>query len=108
MGRGISYRCEYFLPRLGGLLPRAETGILSKGYLWVDFFFLLSGFIISHVYSRQLSQGLHRSAVRRFLWARFTRLYPLHLFTLLIFVIAVSLVQLLVPEVVDGSWGGLF
>src|ERR1700733_7349411 len=27
--------------------------IVAKGYLWVEFFFVLSGFILTHVYGRQ-------------------------------------------------------
>lgn len=52
---------------------------VSKGYLWVEFFFALSGFILVHVYSAraQFRYGA-------FLKARLARLYPLHLFTLLL------------------------
>src|SRR6476660_2858059 len=52
---------------------------VSKGYLWVEFFFALSGFILVHVYGARASFGY-----REFLKARFSRLYPLHLFTLLL------------------------
>jgi peptidoglycan/LPS O-acetylase OafA/YrhL len=49
---------------------------ITKGYLWVEFFFALSGFILVHVYGgRPLRYG-------DFLKARLARLYPLHLFTL--------------------------
>jgi peptidoglycan/LPS O-acetylase OafA/YrhL len=51
--------------------------IFDRGFLGVDLFFLLSGFILTHVYSKQLS-------VQTFLFARFARTYPLHLFTLLL------------------------
>jgi peptidoglycan/LPS O-acetylase OafA/YrhL len=52
---------------------------VSKGYLWVEFFFALSGFILVHVYSARAQFGY-----RAFLKARLARLYPLHLFTLLL------------------------
>ena len=51
---------------------------VSKGYLWVEFFFALSGFILVHVYSARLQFRYFE-----FLKARLSRLYPLHLFTLL-------------------------
>ncbi|MBV9572155.1 MAG: acyltransferase [Alphaproteobacteria bacterium] len=55
--------------------------IVSKGYLWVEFFFALSGFVLVHAYrSREKFRYL------AFLKARLTRLYPLHLFTLLLMV----------------------
>jgi peptidoglycan/LPS O-acetylase OafA/YrhL len=52
---------------------------VTKGYLWVEFFFALSGFILVHVY------GTGGKAFRYgdFLKARLARLYPLHLATLL-------------------------
>lgn len=50
---------------------------VTKGYLWVEFFFALSGFILTHVY------GGRALNYRAFLKARLARLYPVHLFTLL-------------------------
>src|SRR6476660_2696781 len=52
---------------------------VSKGYLWVEFFFALSGFILVHVYAAQ-----REFRYVDFLKARLARLYPLHLFTLLL------------------------
>lgn len=92
----------------GALLPRTETGILSRGYLWVDFFFLLSGFVMAHVYSQQLLQTPRTQAIKQYLWARFARVYPLHLFTLVVLMVAVPLVASLYPAVVDGSWTTYF
>ena len=97
-----------FYRDLGGLLPRASTGILSQGYLWVDFFFLLSGFIITHVYGSQLSKGISKKKIGVFLWARFTRLYPLHFFTLFVLFIGISIVPLFNPDIIDDSWETYF
>jgi peptidoglycan/LPS O-acetylase OafA/YrhL len=59
----------------------AISPIFSLGYLWVDLFFLLSGFVMSHVYQ---SWFIHPDrSVGRFLWLRFSRIYPLFLLTLL-------------------------
>lgn len=92
----------------GALLPRDGTGLVSRGYLWVDFFFLLSGFVMAHVYSQQLLQTPRAQAVKHYLWARFARVYPLHLFTLLLLMIVAPLVASLYPTVVDGSWTTYF
>jgi len=51
---------------------------VAKGYLWVEFFFALSGFILVHVYAARCEFRYFE-----FLKARLTRLYPIHLFTLL-------------------------
>ncbi len=52
----------------------------AKGYLGVELFFVLSGFILSHVYLE--AHGTGRFSYRSFIWARLARIYPLHLLTL--------------------------
>ena len=58
-------------------------------YLGVDLFFVLSGFIIYAVYGDAIESG---SAYARFLWLRIARIYPLHLATLLGFVVLQAVV----------------
>ena len=54
-------------------LPQAIEGVLAKGYLAVDFFFLLSGFVIWLTYAERLRRdGL--AGVPRFLWRRLARI----------------------------------
>ncbi|MEY4556627.1 MAG: hypothetical protein RL093_1746 [Pseudomonadota bacterium] len=53
---------------------------VTKGYLGVETFFVLSGFILSHVYLE--AAGEKRFSYGGFLWARLARVYPLHLVTL--------------------------
>lgn len=55
--------------------------IRNGGYA-VDFFFVLSGFVISHAYG---VQALNEVAIKGFLLKRIARIYPLHLFTLALF-----------------------
>lgn len=54
--------------------------LVEKGYLGVELFFILSGFILSHVYRQSVAEGRFRYG--EFLWARLARVYPLHLVTL--------------------------
>lgn len=58
--------------------------IATRGYLWVEFFFVLSGFILTHVYWPRLKELFGCSGYLAFLRARLIRLYPLHLFMLLL------------------------
>ncbi len=74
----------------GGFLPALQWGeatqFVQKGYLWVDLFFLLSGFILTHVYGATFGAGASWPQTRGFLFARFARIYPLHLVILFGFV----------------------
>lgn len=62
-------------------LPELGLTILSKGYLAVDFFFLLSGFVIWMSYSQRLREG-GVGATAEFLRRRIARIWPLHVFVL--------------------------
>src|ERR1700739_3127098 len=93
-----------FFRQFGPLLDRDATGLISRGYLWVDFFFLLSGFIIAHVYGARLAEPFSAETVWRYLAARFARIYPLHLFTLLLLIPLRVLAAALFPAMQDGSW----
>jgi peptidoglycan/LPS O-acetylase OafA/YrhL len=65
-------------PKLAGA---HAWSLIGKGYLGVELFFVLSGFILCHVYLEAAGQGRFNYA--SFLWARLARIYPLHLATLL-------------------------
>ena len=58
--------------------------IAARGYLWVEFFFALSGFILTYAYGSRLAELWRLKGYGAFLRARLIRLYPLHLFTLLL------------------------
>lgn len=55
------------------------TGVLQKSYLAVDFFFVLSGFVLAHAYSSRFESGL---TARQFMTARLVRVYPLYFLAL--------------------------
>lgn len=51
--------------------------IISKLYLGVDFFFILSGFVLTHVYLEKLKNGT--LSIRNFYIRRIARIYPAYL-----------------------------
>lgn len=65
--------CFHFWDNLGTTMP----AFVAKGYLGVELFFVLSGFILSHVYLERFRDGAF--SFREFLWARLARIYPLHI-----------------------------
>lgn len=56
----------------------------------VDFFFMLSGFIMSHVYGSLFANTVTQPGIRQFVLARFARVYPLHFVMLLYTVVMFS------------------
>jgi peptidoglycan/LPS O-acetylase OafA/YrhL len=61
--------------------------ILKRMHLMVDFFFILSGFIMCHVYGSRFQGGVTGKEFKKFTIARFSRVYPLHLVTLVYLII---------------------
>jgi peptidoglycan/LPS O-acetylase OafA/YrhL len=88
-----------YLPNLD-ITPHSY--LISKGYLAVDMFFMLSGFVMAHVYHRTFSESVGPH-YRSFLVARIARLYPLHLFILLLFVATATASQLM-TDIATGSF----
>lgn len=70
-------------------LPRPVLEVAARGYLAVDFFFLLSGFVIWWSSVDRIRQG-GLAAVPAFLQRRVARIWPLHL-ALLGFAVALAL-----------------
>lgn len=66
------------------LNPVTQSRFFSNGALMVDFFFVLSGFVICHSYGDRLSD---LRDFGRFMWLRLGRLYPLHFALLMVFVL---------------------
>jgi peptidoglycan/LPS O-acetylase OafA/YrhL len=52
--------------------------VIQSGALGVDLFFVLSGFVIAHVYAATLGPGLRPRAAGSFLWARLSRIWPVY------------------------------
>ena len=65
------------------LVPAGSTHLIDRGWLWVDFFFILSGFILCYVYGKNFRRSVSFSNFKKYIGARFARVYPLHLVTLI-------------------------
>jgi len=73
-------------------LGKAPMALVHNAYLFVDLFFVLSGFVLSHRYGERLAAGM---GVGDFVRRRLARLYPLHAFLLFAFLLYGGLKQAL-------------
>jgi peptidoglycan/LPS O-acetylase OafA/YrhL len=60
---------------------------IRHGYLGVDLFFILSGFILYHVYRDTFSRDIGLESWGLFLKFRFARIYPVHVVTMTLMVL---------------------
>ena len=70
---------------------------LNHGYLAVDLFFALSGFVLALNYSHLFATGLNWPNFLAFLGRRLARIYPLYLVLTLLALIAVAISLLQFP-----------
>ncbi len=77
---------------------------LKNGFLAVDFFFVLSGFIIAYSYDERLRKG---GFITEFFLIRLVRLYPLYLLGTLIPLLPISLLAILKGTVIESSFANL-
>ncbi len=80
-GRGVAavlvvlYHADRLVPNPAYWGARAFHGAFVGGHAGVEFFFVLSGFIIAHVHARDIGR---RERLGRYLARRFDRVYPLY------------------------------
>jgi len=82
-----------------------DAGLVRAGEMFVDFFFVLSGFVIAYAYAGRISSG---ADMGRFMMLRFGRVMPLHLVVLALFIVMES-TKVLVPGLGapgDGAFTG--
>lgn len=81
---------SHLFKKLSEPLQWLALNVFKEGYIGVGFFFMLSGFILTHSYKNRL---LHAKISKKRFWiVRFARIYPLHLLTLFL---SIPLVKIL-------------
>jgi peptidoglycan/LPS O-acetylase OafA/YrhL len=110
MEKNLNYTKIYALESLRGIAalcvalfhyPSSSILFFEKGFYAVNFFFILSGFVISYNYSNRINK---LNDLIQFQIKRFYRLYPVHIFVLvLIFLIQTA--KYFVIRYTDLSYG---
>ena len=95
----LLFHSSYYAYHFAGGSP---PWLWRRGYLAVDLFFFLSGFVLTHVYGRRLTEQQSWRTIGRFFWARFCRIYPASFFTTAVFVLAYTVGNLPFPA--DASF----
>ncbi len=78
----------------------ASTGLVNNSYLFVDLFFVLSGFVMAYAYGDKIREGM---GFVQYITLRLGRVYPLHLFTLGLWVPYVLIKQYLYQTGFGGT-----
>jgi peptidoglycan/LPS O-acetylase OafA/YrhL len=96
----------HFEMAIARFVPTKLTMFFEKCYIMVDLFFIMSGFIILHVYKDNFESQIERNSLRKYIIARFARIYPLHFFSLLLLVILVIVFSPpgTYPNAIENPW----
>jgi peptidoglycan/LPS O-acetylase OafA/YrhL len=92
----------FVVPEIAG-----ATRFFGRGYLWVDLFFVLSGFVLGRTHGAEFREvsfaklwrdAPTRGALWRFLQKRLARIYPMHAFVLVVLALCRGLIAVGVGE----------
>ncbi|WJY15334.1 acyltransferase [Pectobacteriaceae bacterium CE90] len=72
----IFVMCYHF--NLSHLLTGGVENFFGHGYLMVDLFFILSGFVIAMTYGHWFSDSMDGKSIANYIVRRFARIYPLY------------------------------
>lgn len=83
---------DYYLPDF------LNNFFILHSYVFVDFFFVLSGFVISYNYN-----SIHtKNELKIFLTKRFLRIYPLHIYTTIIYFLCLVISKIFLSNLLEG------
>jgi peptidoglycan/LPS O-acetylase OafA/YrhL len=78
-GLAASLVALYHFWPTSGMHDAIMRNLVGRFYLWVDLFFILSGFVITLNYAHLFARGASRESVATFMIRRAARIYPLYL-----------------------------
>lgn len=90
------------------LFPSTFRPFIRHGYMAVDLFFILSGFVMAMTYAGMFSDGFTIKNFKQFLLLRLARIYPLFAFMTLLTAVLIGTVMTKVSTVPDLPKGLLY
>ena len=103
----VIYHLLAAVPALDPWLRRL-CPLLFEGWYAVDVFFVMSGFVMMHVYGKQFAQRLSWRQFSGFMLARVARLYPVHLFAMVATLLMMAPALMAVSHSVFLSFSGRY
>lgn len=82
LGVSVFWHYQHFAPQNGYPFSHKAYWFYNYGFSLVDFFFVISGFVFCYVYKEKITKRL--IDFKEYSILRFSRLYPLHLLTLIL------------------------
>lgn len=82
----MAYHYRFTLPDVAAI-DAGSGHVIPMLHVLLDFFFIVSGFIIAFVYDRWFDTEVTWTSSVKYMMARLGRIYPLHLFTLGVLVV---------------------
>ncbi|WP_068115560.1 acyltransferase family protein [Tropicimonas marinistellae] len=80
----LMHLAQYFVPET---VTHVALTFVNSADIMVDLFFVLSGFVLCHVYAERMEAMPSGAAMSEFFVARLARIYPLHFATTLVMVV---------------------
>jgi peptidoglycan/LPS O-acetylase OafA/YrhL len=82
----VLFHLQYENWAAGNQSSAIGLGWVNRGYLGVDFFFILSGFILAYAHSELSNNQGTMNDYKTFMIKRIARIYPVYIFSLILWV----------------------
>ncbi|RZF58890.1 acyltransferase family protein [Sphingobacterium corticibacterium] len=98
------YYIDYFEKQASdSLLGYMRFNYANHGYLMVELFFILSGFVLALSYDKRFGNAVTNLDYKRFMIKRFNRVYPLYFFSTIIYFFVFNLDKINRPEILVAN-----
>src|SRR5690606_26181853 len=76
----------------------------NHGYLMVELFFILSGFVLALSYDRKWGGTISKIDYKQFMMKRFNRVYPLYFFSTIVYFFVFNFDKIKSPEILIANF----